>query len=674
MRKTLLLFILTISTFVALAQSRVDSFLVIINDSKLKSSEVRDKIQAASFYVGKPLSAQEYAILNAAFFKKINSPEDGNDKLGFYQLELDYYLTNQEIGKALVIADEYLKWAKSTEDTTKIREGYFLHSRTYAHYGIAKEWLEFERKAFYLSTKKSDLNNLNIPNGGGYGWTLSQVGWTLKDTVLMDSAAFFLGNAVQYALVNVTKDTESLKNNSSIYCMTLARLKRYPALINVSRQMIEWNKKLPATQDEETLDGRQKVLSVFNGWIGKAFTRSNQKDSAFYYFTLPEHFFPEHIPDHIYYPKNGKYIRWDAWTDIIDYHVNFKQYKEAADLLAPVVFDKNSKLTKFIKDYLYEKSAPIFEKAGRKDEAIICYVQAKMINDSLQKINDKLIEEEKYTSTRLQIAAVKEAAELLNEKIKLEAQKELEKQKMVRNGFMGGFAVVLIFASVFFTQRNQIKKGKKLSDELLLNILPAEVAEELKAKGSAEAQLIDEVTVLFTDFKGFTALSEKLTPKELVHDLNDCFSAFDRIMEKYGMEKIKTIGDAYMAAGGLPTVNTTHATDAVKAAIEIRDFIAKGKQQKLAAGLPYFEIRIGMHTGSVVAGIVGVKKFAYDIWGDTVNTASRMESSGEAGMINISETTYTLVKDTFKCNYRGEIEAKGKGKVKMYFVEEYHNF
>lgn len=248
-------------------------------------------------------------------------------------------------------------------------------------------------------------------------------------------------------------------------------------------------------------------------------------------------------------------------------------------------------------------------------------------------------------------------------------EKEISRQKLLRNGFVGGFAVVLLFAGVFFTQRNRISKEKKRSEELLLNILPEEVADELKEKGSADAKLIDEVTVLFTDFKGFTAMSEKVSPRELVKDLHECFSAFDNIMQEYGLEKIKTIGDSYMAAGGLPTPNQTHANDAIKAAFEMRDFVAEGKARKIAAQLPYFEIRIGIHTGPVVAGIVGVKKFQYDIWGDTVNTASRMESSGEPGKINVSETTYQLVKDEFNCKFRGEIEAKGKGKVKMYFVE-----
>jgi class 3 adenylate cyclase/tetratricopeptide (TPR) repeat protein len=253
-----------------------------------------------------------------------------------------------------------------------------------------------------------------------------------------------------------------------------------------------------------------------------------------------------------------------------------------------------------------------------------------------------------------------------NEQKDLNAFKELQRQKILRNSFVTGFAVVLLFAGVFFTQRNKIKKGKKRSDELLLNILPGEVAEELKAKGSADAKQFDEVTVMFTDFKGFTQISEKLTPTELVTEIDTCFRAFDEIITKHNIEKIKTIGDSYMCAGGLPVPNKTNATDVINAAIEIRDFMLNKRSGNNHSG---FEIRIGVHTGPVVAGIVGIKKFAYDIWGDTVNIASRMESSGEAGKVNISGTTYALVKEQFECCHRGKIQAKNKGEVDMYFVE-----
>lgn len=245
----------------------------------------------------------------------------------------------------------------------------------------------------------------------------------------------------------------------------------------------------------------------------------------------------------------------------------------------------------------------------------------------------------------------------------------IHRQKLIRNGFVGGFLVVGIFAFIFFGQRNRISKEKKRSDELLLNILPEETAEELKLTGSAQPKSFDLITVMFTDFKGFTQLSEKLTAKELVSEINECFSAFDHVMQKFGVEKIKTIGDAYMAAGGLPTPNNSHATDVVNAALSIQKFMEEHKAKKIAEGKLFFEIRIGVHTGPVVAGIVGVKKFAYDIWGDTVNTASRMESSGEVGRVNISGTTYEKVKEQFTCIHRGKIQAKGKGEIDMYFVE-----
>lgn len=206
------------------------------------------------------------------------------------------------------------------------------------------------------------------------------------------------------------------------------------------------------------------------------------------------------------------------------------------------------------------------------------------------------------------------------------------------------------------------------SDKLLLNILPAETAEELKLTGSAMARMFDHVTVMFTDFKNFTLVSVKMTPEDIVKEINYYYSEFDKILVKHGVEKIKTIGDGYMAAGGLPIKNKTNHFDTLKAAIEIMNFLEIEKEKRIKEDKIFFEARIGIHTGPVIAGVVGLNKFAYDIWGDTVNTASRLETSGEVGKINISGSTHELIKTKYQCDYRGKIEAKNKGEIDMYFV------
>jgi len=216
----------------------------------------------------------------------------------------------------------------------------------------------------------------------------------------------------------------------------------------------------------------------------------------------------------------------------------------------------------------------------------------------------------------------------------------------------------------------EVVMQKEKSDELLLNILPSEVAEELKEKGYTTAKSFDEVTVLFSDIKGFTDVAEKMTAQELVKEINTYFSAFDGIIQKYGLEKIKTIGDAYIAAGGLPEKNSATAENVVEAAIAMQKEVEKLKQERVSSNKPYFELRIGIHTGPVVAGVVGIKKFQYDIWGDTVNLAARMEQSGVPGKINISQHTYEVVKEQFTCVHRGKIEAKNKGNIDMYFIEK----
>ncbi len=214
----------------------------------------------------------------------------------------------------------------------------------------------------------------------------------------------------------------------------------------------------------------------------------------------------------------------------------------------------------------------------------------------------------------------------------------------------------------------ELQKEKQKSEKLLLNILPHHTAIELKETGSSRPRDYEKASVLFTDFKGFTKISEKLAPNELIKELDLYFGFFDSIATKHNLERIKTIGDAYMCAGGLPISNETNPIDSILSAIEMQNFMKKEINKRIGSNRPLFELRIGIHTGHVIAGVVGTKRFAFDIWGDTVNLASRMESSGEANQVNISEDTYQYVKYLFKCEYRGMIQAKNKGEVKMYFV------
>lgn len=216
--------------------------------------------------------------------------------------------------------------------------------------------------------------------------------------------------------------------------------------------------------------------------------------------------------------------------------------------------------------------------------------------------------------------------------------------------------------------RAQAESARAESDRILANIFPTSIAEELKHTGRVEPLFYDSVSVLFTDFVGFTQASEGMLPDELVAELDGCFSQFDEVVRRNKMEKLKTIGDSYMCAAGLPLISDSHAIDACLTALEFRAFMVTAENIKKSMGLSFWQIRIGIHSGPVTAGVIGTNKFAYDIWGDTVNTASRMESSSAPGMVNISGDTYALVKDFFDCEYRGKVKAKGKGEIDMYFV------
>lgn len=340
-----------------------------------------------------------------------------------------------------------------------------------------------------------------------------------------------------------------------------------------------------------------------------------------------------------------------------------------------LVLDDATKILPYSdEDYIEENQVKSILCIPQKHSGVgfsILYLENRLLSGAFTKERVEILQVmATQTAISLQNAMLLESTNQLNKKLieEVEVRKGVEESLRLNEKRLEEYNANLESKVKERTLDLQVEKEK--SDELLLNILPMDIARELKEKGKAESKKYESVTVMFTDFKGFSMIAEQMNAVELVSEIDFCFKEFDRIIERNGIEKIKTIGDSYMAAGGIPIKNDTHPIDVINAAIEIQKFIESQKERSIQENKPIFELRIGIHTGNIVAGIVGLNKFAYDIWGDTVNLASRMESSGEAGKINISGSTYELVKDHFSCTYRGKVQAKNKGEVDMYFVEK----
>ena len=307
--------------------------------------------------------------------------------------------------------------------------------------------------------------------------------------------------------------------------------------------------------------------------------------------------------------------------------------------LKPEISDANLQLSK------------IYEKIENENQSLDFYKNHIIFRDSVTNLAS--IQEISNMRTNFEVSQKQTEVDLLNQ------------QKTNQKVLIFGLIAILAMTGFYYST---VTKAKRRSDDLLLNILPSGTAEELKENGKVKAKKFDSITVMFTDFEAFTKYSQKLSPEVLVKSVDYYFSKFDEIIEEHGLEKIKTIGDAYMCAGGLPYETKDHPEKIINAAFKISEFVQSSKDSNLG-DLAHFNIRIGINTGPVVAGVVGSKKFAYDIWGDTVNVASRMESNSKEGKINISHNTYLLIKDNYECEYRGEIDVKNKGMMKMYFVK-----
>ena len=637
MRILLLILLVSFTGIFLKAQTKLDS-LYVLWQNQTQPDSVRVNAYKAYIWDGFLYSDPDSALVliedMSNFGEKHNYPKAINQAntlkgiawhiKGDFTSAMDYYLVS-------------LKGSEEIGDARGISETQICIGVVYDDQGDYPRALEHYNKALAIDEQ--------IGNKGGMAMSLNNIGniYLLQNDYERALDSYKQALAMDEALGVKQGVATELSNIGGIY-----------RVMGKSTLALEYYERALAIHEEI-----QDMEGVANNLINTADLNAMQghTDRAFGYF--------ERALD-VYKALGSQQGISKAHRNLGDYHLRQNEVPLALDhcleALQRAKEIESPELQKSAHDCLYMT----YKANGNSSRALVHLEQTVVLKDSI--FNEENTKKLTRLHMQYQFDKKEAATQAAQEKKDAIAAQELKQQKLVRNGFIGGFTVMLLFAGVFLVQRNKIGKEKQRSEALLLNILPEETALELKEKGSSDAVLIDQVTVLFTDFKGFTAMSEQLSPKNLVKDLHECFSLFDHICEKYGIEKIKTIGDAYMAAGGLPSPNSTHPQDVVKAALEMAEVVERGKTHKIEQGLPFFEVRIGVHTGPVVAGIVGVKKFQYDIWGDTVNTAARMESSGVVGKVNISESTYELLKDQFTCEYRGEVEAKGKGRMKMYFV------
>ncbi|MGB5429805.1 adenylate/guanylate cyclase domain-containing protein [Eudoraea sp.] len=543
---------------------------------------------------------------------------------------------NPDLDESLNYSDELLKEAKAVDSSRYVYRGYLIRGNTLEEKGDLSMALESYFNAVDISNErgeKRELGTLYTAIAGVYS------GMGNKQNVKK-----YYSNAIK-----IFEDLEARIN----YAIAIENLgDSYLQWAQPDSALILFNKSGPIFKALQ----RKDYLAYNLGNKGLAFAQKGQEIKA-----------EENISEAIAILEElGDYRPITVYlTFMSDFYADKNDWDAA--------FGYSLRSLNLAKKYglkaemggAYLKLSELYERTGYASAALKYYRNYIAFRDSVQNI------------TSVQQMAEMEVSQ---KQIELDlANQEKRTQKIITIASATALFLIFLLAAGLLRRNLYIKRTKAIiekekdrSDRLLLNILPEETALELKESGVVKANKFESVTVLFTDFEAFTAHSEDANPEVLVKRLGYYFTAFDDIMEKYDLEKIKTIGDSYMCAGGLPFPIEDHAIKMVKAAFEILKFVEDAKSGESEDELS-FDVRIGINTGPVVAGVVGSKKFSYDIWGDTVNVASRMETNSETGKINISENTFELIKNQFDCEYRGEFSVKNRGKMKMYFVNGLHS-
>lgn len=607
--------------------------------------------------------------------------QDDSSKVKLSLTIADIYINNTEYDSAIIYIDRALKLAQKLDYIEGIAKAYYKKGNISHQTSEFQEALKSFKKALEIKKKDGEQRDVAI--------ILSRIG--LVYSLLSDYPRALEYYQQSLKIDEAEGDSARIAYDFTVIAGVYSYLSDFPKALDYVHRALKLNRALgyrgrvadnynllgiindKSSDHEKALEYLKKALRIDKELGEKSYIASDMGNIALAYRHLNN--FPQSLE---YSQKSLKICREIGYkVCIISNLANICEwYSKAPDsVLLKMGIDLSSRYptaTRYCQeamevskeiDYLFSQQeiwdnlSEIYEKQGRYEKSLSAYKNFIILRDSIkgQEVKKKIIRKEEQYKYEKKLAAAEA------KQVKQDIQ-----QRNLRNSLLIGLGALLLFSIILFRQRNKVKKGKQLSDALLLNILPEEVSEELKERGATTAKEFDHVTVLFTDFVDFTLAGEHMSSQELVEELHYLFKAFDKIIDKYPIEKIKTIGDAYLAVSGLPHPDEHHAENIANSALEIRDFIEKRRN---LLGDKTFAVRVGIHSGSVVAGIVGVKKFAYDIWGDTVNTAARMEQTGVPGKINVSEVTHRILKEKYHFTYRGEVEAKNMGELRMYFLE-----
>lgn len=634
-----------------------------------------DSLQEAAQYEKAVIKYREYLDL----LEKKKDDQKENFSEAYANLGICYYKLNN-YSEAIVWFQKALDLQRETGDLESIANSLNNIGLNYKMRGNYDKAIEY-----YGQTVKID-EELN--KGSDLAKTLNNIGIVYRLWGKYDTALAYFERSLN--LTSNLKEQDGVSKSLNLMGLLYTDWEKYDQAIQSFKESLKI---------EESLNNKKEAVICLNnlGWV---YFCKKQYDTALVYFEKNLDFQIKNndlVQIALAYNNMGKVYREQHrnenavryLTSALEIYNQLGKEEQKSTVLANLsdinnVMGQNEKAL-----YLLDSSTIIASRLGLLSQLKKNYLYYSKIYSDLKNFEKSLEYLKKYTEVQDSIFSNEKLRQLSDFQIKYDTEKKeneiqllkqneviqslaLKKQTIFRNSMLAVSVLFLCIAGIIFYGFQLKRKDNKIiaiamekSDKLLLNILPAGIANDLKEKGKTEPQLFENVTICFVDIVNFTQKSTSISPSVLIDELNQIFTAFDNIVEKYSCERIKTIGDSYMAVSGLPEPDPRHAYQIVTCCTEMIRFIRKRNTQSEHK----WEIRVGIHTGEVIAGVVGVKKYIYDVFGDSINTASRMETNSEPMRINISDTTWNLVKDEFDTEPRGELDVKGKGQLRMYYVK-----